>query len=124
MENQRISIVSIPVSDPGASKGFYAEVLGFDVLRDSPMGPDRRWIQLAPAGAEASITLVDWFEEMPPGCVQGLVLETDDLEADHRVLRDRGLEISDLKDAPWGRYATFSDPDGNGWVLQQAAPDA
>lgn len=124
MKIRRIAIVSIPVSDPQSSKRFYAEMLGFDVVRDNPMGPDRRWIQLSPARAEASITLVNWFERMPPGCVQGLVLETDDVDADHRALRERGLEISDLQEAPWGRYATFTDPDGNGWVLQQTAPDA
>jgi len=120
VNNRRISIVSIPVSDPQVSREFYTELLGFEVLRDDSMGPDRRWIQLAPGTEGASITLVDWFEEMPPGCVQGLVLETRDLEADHRTLRERGLTISDVKEAPWGRYATFSDPDGNGWVLQES----
>lgn len=124
MQIQRISIVSIPVSDPESSKRFYTEVLGFDVVRENPMGPEQRWIQLAPAKAEASITLVNWFEQMPSGCLQGIVLETDDVEADHRTLQQRGLEISDLREAPWGRYATFADPDGNGWVLQQTAPDA
>lgn len=124
MQIRRIAIVSIPVSDPESSKRFYAETLGFEVLRDNPMGPDQRWIQLGPAGGEASITLVSWFDRMPPGCVQGIVLETDDVDGDHRTLRERGLDISELRDAPWGRFATFSDPDGNGWVLQQTAPDA
>ncbi len=124
MQIKRISILSIPVSDPEESRAFYRDVLGFEVVRDNPMAPDRRWIQLAPAGGEASITLVTWFEGMPPGSVQGVVLETGDVEADHRTLRERGLAISDLDDAPWGRFAMFEDPDGNGWVLQQTAPDA
>ena len=121
MAPRQISIVSIPVADPAAARAFYVDVLGFEVLRDNPMGPDQRWIQLAPAGSTASITLVTWFPQMPPGTVQGLVLTTDAIDADHAALTIRGLAISDPADAPWGRYATFNDPDGNGWVLVQPA---
>lgn len=122
MNINRIDIVSIPVTDQDASKRFYSEVLGFSVIRDNPMGPDRRWVQLGPAGAETSITLVTWFDKMPAGCVKGLVVDTDDIDAMHAELSARGLSISDIDRAPWGTFATFSDPDGNGWVLQQSAP--
>ena len=120
MNIRRIDIVSVPVSDPAVSKIFYSETLGFDVIRDDPMGPDRRWIQLMPKGAETSITLVSWFEKMPPGVLQGMVLDTDDIDVTHGELERRGLDISEIDNAPWGRYATFSDPDGNGWIVQQA----
>ena len=120
MNISRIDIVSVPVSDPAVSKIFYSETLGFDVIRDDPMGPDRRWIQLMPNGAETSITLVSWFERMPPGVLQGMVLDTDDIDVTHGELKRRGLDISEIDNAPWGRYATFSDPDGNGWIVQQA----
>lgn len=116
-----LSIVSIPVSDQEKSKRFYAEQLGFQVIRDDHMGPDRRWIQLRPSGARTSIVLVTWFPGMSPGSVDGLVLETADVDTDHDALRGRGVELSELSDAPWGRFATFEDPDGNGWVLQQTA---
>ena len=85
------------------------------------MGEGQRWVQLAPAAGETSITLVTWFPNMQPGGVTGLVLETDDVEADHAELRSRGVNITPLENAPWGRFATFTDPDGNGWVLQQSA---
>lgn len=124
MRINRIDIVSIPVRDQQAAKSFYKDILGFAVVRDNPMGPDRRWVELAPRGAETSITLVTWFEDMPPGAVQGMVLDTDDIEVTHTELKARGLEISSVEEAPWGKYATFADPDGNGWVLQQAAPGA
>lgn len=124
MEINRIDIVSVPVSDQEESKDFYENVLGFEVIRDNPMPPDRRWIQLAPPGSETSITLVTWFDNMPPGSFQGAVLDTDDIESSHETLESRGLDISEIEDAPWGRYATFTDPDGNGWVLQQAASNA
>ena len=121
MKLNRIDIFSVPVADQDAAKAFYADVLGFDVVRDDPMGPDQRWVQMAPAGAETSITLVTWFESMAPGSVQGMVLDTDDIDLAHATLAARGVAVSDVESAPWGRFATFEDPDGNGWVVQQAA---
>ena len=122
MHLSHIDIVSIPVSDQDAARTFYRDVLGFQVLRDDPFG-DGRWLQLALPNARTSITLVTWFEDMPAGSVRGLVLATDDLDADHERLVRQGVGMSDISTAPWGRFATFADPDGNGWVLQ-AAPSA
>jgi catechol 2,3-dioxygenase-like lactoylglutathione lyase family enzyme len=124
MNIRQIAVVSIPVKDQQAAKAFYRDVLDFAVVADSPMGPDQRWVQLAPAGAQTSITLVTWFPNMQPGGITGLVLDTDDIAAAHAELQARGLAISEIDAAPWGQYATFDDPDGNGWVLQQAASGA
>ena len=66
-------IVSVPVSDQQASTVFYRDVLGFTVLRDEPMGPTSRWIQLAPPGCSTTITLVNWFDAMQPGGLQGVM---------------------------------------------------
>jgi catechol 2,3-dioxygenase-like lactoylglutathione lyase family enzyme len=120
----KIDIVSIPVSDQTAAKEFYVKKLGFTVTRDNPMGPGQRWLQLAPPGGGPSVTLVTWFDNMPPGSQQGLVLDAEEVDAVHHLLRTRGVDVSPLQDAPWGRYATFRDPDGNGWVVQQAAAKA
>ena len=116
----RIDIVSIPVSDQSIAKQFYVDKLGFELIRENPMGPDQTWVEVGPPGAETSITLVTWFDSMPPGSVRGVVISTDDIEKAHLQLSRSGVEVSDISDAPWGRYSTFSDPDGNGWVLQQA----
>ena len=87
------------------------------------MGPDQRWVQVRPPGAETSITLVTWFDTMPPGATKGTVLETDDLEADVASLGERGVTIDGgIQEMPWGRFATFDDPDGNGIVLQETTP--
>lgn len=120
----RIVIVSIPVADQQRSKRFYSEILGFKVIRDNPMGPNQQWIQLAPTEGTATVTLVTWFENMPPGCVKGIVLETSNIREEHEELRGRGLTLSDIETAPWGTYATFEDPDGNGWVLQETRATA
>jgi catechol 2,3-dioxygenase-like lactoylglutathione lyase family enzyme len=119
---KRVAIVSIPVQDQERARAFYCDKLGFQVIREQPMGPGRRWVQIGPPGPEASLTtftLVTWFERMPPGSVQGLVLQAPELDAVHARLREAGVDISPIKSAVWGRYATFEDPDGNGLVLQQ-----
>lgn len=117
---RRIDVVSVPVSDQDRAKSFYRDVLGFEVVRDNPMGPGQQWVQLGPPGAETTITLVTWLDAMPAGSLRGMVLDSADIDATWNELVGRGLRISALQDAPWGRYATFTDPDGNGWVLQQA----
>jgi predicted enzyme related to lactoylglutathione lyase len=78
-----------------------------------------RWVHVRPPGATTSVTLVTWFETMPAGSLRGLVLRTTDLDGDVAALASRGIEMSPIQSAPWGRYVTFTDPDGNGLVLQQ-----
>ncbi|OYU30816.1 MAG: hypothetical protein CFE39_11655 [Comamonadaceae bacterium PBBC2] len=112
-------IISVPVSDPQRAKRFYMDVLGFALVREEPMGPGMTWIQLAPQGQSVTIALVNWFEQMKPGGLQGVMVNTDNIDAEHSLLRGRGLEIGEIKAEPWGRYAMFNDPDGNGWILRQ-----
>ena len=122
MSLEAIQVVSVPVSDQAAAQRFYVDVLGFEVVRDSPFTADARWIELAPAPGSAAVALVTWFASAPPGSLQGTVLRCGDIDADHARLQAQGVGFSGpIQAAPWGRYATFSDPDGNGWVLQQNA---
>jgi catechol 2,3-dioxygenase-like lactoylglutathione lyase family enzyme len=115
-----VQLFSLPVSDQDRAKAFYIDVLGFELVNDAPMGPGMRWVQVRPPGGATSITLVTWFETMGAGTTKGTVLETDDLEADVARLRSLGVDIpGDVETAPWGRYVTFDDPDGNGLVLQE-----
>ncbi|HVQ95665.1 MAG TPA: VOC family protein [Mycobacteriales bacterium] len=114
----QIQLLSVPVTDQDRAKAFYVDKLGFELVRDVAMGPAQRWVQLAPKGAETSITLVTWFDSMPAGSLGGLVLETDDLDRDVADLAGRGVPTSEVEDAPWGRYVTLNDPDGNSMVLQ------
>jgi catechol 2,3-dioxygenase-like lactoylglutathione lyase family enzyme len=115
----RIRVVSIPVSDQDRSLDFYVGVLGFELVSDSLMG-DMRWVQVAPRGSERSLTLVTWFPTMPAGSLKGLVIETDQLDSDVEAIRAKGVVVEGVQDAPWGRFATFDDPDGNGIVLRDA----
>ncbi len=118
----KVQLFSIPVSDQDRARDFYVDTLGFELLQDNPMGPDQRWVMVRPPGADTAITLVTWFPSMPPGSIQGVVLETGTLEEDLEALRGRGVDIpGGIEAAPWGRYVTFRDPDGNGLILQETA---
>ena len=99
------------------------DVLGLELVADEAMGPGMRWVQVRPSGAATSITLVTWFDSMASGSTKGTVLESDDLDGD--LVRPRGLGVEipgEVEAAPWGRYVTFNDPDGNGLVLQETTP--
>lgn len=117
-----ISVVSIPVSDPDPAKDFYAERLGFDLLSDNPFGENQRWIQLAPSGAQTTVTLVTWFDDFPPGTQRGLILDVDDIAGVRETLEGRGVTFTgDTFGTPFGSFAPFEDPDGNRWSLHQEA---
>ncbi len=112
-------ILSVPVSDAQRAKRFYTDVLGFELVREEPMGPEMQWIQLAPKGSPVTIALVTWFDAMKPGGLQGVMINSTDIDRDHADLTARGVVLSAIGEEPWGRFATFADPDGNGWILRQ-----
>ena len=116
----KLAIISVPVKSQLEAKAFYMEKLGCTVITDVPFGQgETRWIELAIPGTGAAITLVNWFEKMPPGSLQGVVLTTTDMAATHAELKKRGLDISEVRDQSYALEAVFNDPDGNGWVLEQ-----
>jgi catechol 2,3-dioxygenase-like lactoylglutathione lyase family enzyme len=116
-----VRVVSVPVSDQERAKEFYVEKLGFELSRQDDSVPGIRWVQVTPKGGGTSLTLVTWFETMPPGSLQGLVLGSDDLEQDYADLVARRVEFDrPLQRQPWGTEAVIRDPDGNKLVLQQA----
>jgi catechol 2,3-dioxygenase-like lactoylglutathione lyase family enzyme len=114
-----VLLLSVPVTDQDRARDFSVQVLGFELVREEGMGPGMRWVQVAPRGAQTSLTLVTWFESMPAGSLTGLVLKTDDLEGDAARLAEHGVPVEGgIQEAPWGRYIQFADPDGNGLILQ------
>ena len=122
MAVKAIELISIPVSDQDHAKRFYTDILGFTELIDTPLSPDMRWLMLGLPTGGTRIALVTWFETMPAGSLSGTVLSCDELEATLADLEARGLTFAEeeIQQAPWGRWKTFTDPDGNGWVLQQS----
>src|SRR4051812_38407568 len=113
-----IELISIPVTDQQRAKEFYMNI-GFTLLNESPFGNGQLWIQLAPPGGGAGITLVTWFDKMPAGCIQGFIVATDNLEADIEHIKSKGITVSEIEQTPWGRFLYVRDPDGNTVSLHQ-----
>ena len=115
----KLELVQVPVSDVDRAKAFYVDKIGFNADHDHQVTDDLRFVQLTPPGSAASIAIGTGLSEMAPGSVQGLQIVIDDADAARAELISRGVEVSDVQDLPWGRFVFFSDPDGNGWSLQQ-----
>ncbi|HWO81175.1 MAG TPA: VOC family protein [Gaiella sp.] len=114
----RLELVALPVSDVDRAKAFYVQA-GFVADHDHVVGDDLRFVQLTPPGSACSIAIGRGVTEMTPGSVKGLQVVVDDIEAAHDALVERGIDVSDVQDFPWGRFVFFSDPDGNRWAVQQ-----
>lgn len=125
MALSHIHLISIPVTDQDRAKAFYVDVLGFEVRGDNPMGPDQRWVEVAPPGATTGLTLVTWFPTMTPGSLKGMVLNCSDIQATYDDLAARGVSFDGpIQRESWGSFSSFDDPDGNGWVLMEEPASA
>ena len=97
-----MSSVGVRAGDQARAVDFYVNLLGFEKRRDEPMGPDGRWVEVAPAGAETSVVPF----------TPGLVFACDDIHATFEELRRRGVEFTEEPAIqPWGLWAQFRDPE-------------
>ena len=115
----KLELVAVPVSDVDRAKAFYAEQVGFNANHDHAVSDEIRFVQLTPPGSACSIALGKGISTAAPGSVQGLQLVVPDVDAARAELVSRGVEVSDVQEFPWGSFVFFSDPDGNGWAVQQ-----
>jgi catechol 2,3-dioxygenase-like lactoylglutathione lyase family enzyme len=138
--DMRLEVVVLPVSDVDRAKRFYAG-LGWRLDADFPVGDDFRVVQVTPPGSEASVIFGDGITSAEPGSVEALQLTVFDIDAARVDLAGRGVEVSEVfhdaggvfhhagtegrvpgpapEHADYGSFASFSDPDGNGWLLQE-----
>ncbi len=118
----RLELGQVPVSDVDRAKAFYTEQAGFNADHDHRVSDEIRFVQLTPPGSPTSIALGTGMSDMAPGSVHGLQLVVEDVEAARAELAERGVEVSEVQDFPWGSFVFFSDPDGNSWSVQQIQP--
>jgi catechol 2,3-dioxygenase-like lactoylglutathione lyase family enzyme len=118
----KLELVAVPVSDVDRAKAFYTERVGFNADHDHRVSDSIRFVQLTPPGSACSIAIGNGLVETPPGSAQGLQLVVDDVEAARAELLERGVEVGEVQDFPWGSFVFFRDPDGNGWAVQQIQP--
>ena len=134
--NWTLEVVVVPVSNLDRAKHFYAKQLGFNVDHDTEVSETVRVIQLTPVGSGCSIVIGTGIANMPPGSLQGLQLVVNDLHQAHAHLVANGVEVSEITRMGENRpdfegdaldnigFVFFSDPDGNGWAVQQISSRA
>ena len=115
----KLELVGVPVSDVDRAKAFYTEQIGFHADHDHTVSDEIRFIQLTPPGSACSIALGKGIIDSPPGSLQSLQMVVADIDAARAELVERGVEVSEVREFPWGRFLFFNDPDGNGWAVQQ-----
>jgi catechol 2,3-dioxygenase-like lactoylglutathione lyase family enzyme len=115
----KLELVAVPVSDVDRAKSFYTEKVGFHADHDQRVSDTMRFVQLTPPGSACSIAFGEGIVQSVPGSVEGLQLVVSDVAAARAELVERGVEVSEVQDFPWGSFVFFSDPDGNGWAVQQ-----
>lgn len=132
--NWTLEVVVVPVSDVDRAKAFYAEKVGFNVDHDTKINDENRVVQLTPLGSGCSIVVGKGIvPDMAPGSLKGLQLVVSDIHAARAQLAERGVEVSEVQVAGESGFRPnregddlnnvgfvfFSDPDGNGWAVQQ-----
>jgi predicted enzyme related to lactoylglutathione lyase len=128
----KLEAIVVPVSDVDTAKEFY-ERAGFNLDVDHRPNESFRVVQLTPPGSACSIIIGTGVSSVTPGSAQGLHLVVTDIEAARADLVGRGVDVSELfhfgpggqepgldpQRADYGSFASFTDPDGNGWMLQE-----
>jgi len=122
--NWKLELVAVPVTDVDRAKAFYTDKAGFKADHDHTVSDEIRFVQLTPPGSACSIALGKGIVDSEPGSAKGLQLVVPDIEAAHTELSDRGVQVSEVQDLPWGRFVFFADPDGNGWAVQEIQQQA
>jgi catechol 2,3-dioxygenase-like lactoylglutathione lyase family enzyme len=131
--NWKLELVLVPVSDVDHAKAFYTEKVGFNLDVDHRAGDEFRVVQMTPPGSACSISIGKGITGAAPGSVQGLHLVVSNIDAARAELVERGVEIGEIfhfesgKQMPgpdperrdYGSFLSFSDPDGNSWVVQE-----
>jgi catechol 2,3-dioxygenase-like lactoylglutathione lyase family enzyme len=127
----KLEVVQVPTTDVDRAKAFYAEKVGFLVDLDTRISDEVRIVQLTPPGSGCSIHLSTGIHNMPPGMLEGLQLVVSNIEAARSELVERGVKASPVqhvdgggewvegRGGEWNSFVFFSDPDGNGWILQE-----
>ncbi len=125
--SRHLALVALLVPDYDAGIAFFVGRLGFHLLEDTDMGGGKRWVRVAPEGAQTAFLLAKAVGPRQQAAIgeQGggrvwLFLQTDDFDRDHAQMQAQGVRFEEApRDEPYGRVAVFNDPFGNRWDLIQ-----
>ena len=116
--NYKLELICVPVSDVDRAKDFYVKA-GFNADHDATVNENLRFVQLTPPGSACSICIGKGLTEMQPGTMDMILLVVDSADDARTDLIERGIEVSEIDEQPWGRFVYFNDPDGNKWSVQE-----
>jgi len=119
MVDYRVELVIMPVSDVDRARAFYGDTLGWPVDHDQTVDEHTRFVQVTPPGSACSVAFGKGLSEMEPGSLKALQVVVGSADEALADLKGRGVEAQGVDEQPWGRFVTFSDPDGNTWTVQQ-----
>src|SRR3954471_24490688 len=105
----KLELVAIPVTDADRAKAFYVDQAGFNADHDHRVSDEMRFVQLTPPGSACSIAIGDGVIDSEPGSLKGLQLVVADADAARAELAERGVEVGEVQEFPWGRFVFFSD---------------
>jgi catechol 2,3-dioxygenase-like lactoylglutathione lyase family enzyme len=117
--DMKLELVAVPVTDTDRAKDFYVNKIGFNADHDHHVSDKVRFVQLTPPGSACSVVIGEGTTDMKPGSQKGLQMVVKDVRALRQHLLEKGVEVSNIAEMPWGIFAYFSDPDGNTWALQE-----
>lgn len=122
MPDMKLELVPVPVTDVDRAKAFYVQA-GFNLNVDVRPTEGMRVIQFTPPGSACSIVfgtgMSGGVNDMQPGSVKGIHLVVGDINTAREALVTRGIKVGEVSDFGGVKYAEFSDPDGNTWLLQE-----
>jgi predicted enzyme related to lactoylglutathione lyase len=116
--DMKLELIGIPVTDIDRAKAFYEQV-GFNADHDHTVSDEIRFVQMTPPGSACSIAFGRGITEAGAAPVLGLQVVVASAEATRADLAQRGIEVTEVQDFPWGRFVFFQDPDGNRWAVQE-----
>jgi len=119
MVDYRVELVIMPVSDVDRARAFYGDTLGWPVDHDQTVDEHTRFVQVTPPGSACSVAFGKGLSEMEPGSLKALQVVVGSADEALADLQGRGVDAQGIDEQPWGRFVTFSDPDGNTWTVQQ-----
>jgi catechol 2,3-dioxygenase-like lactoylglutathione lyase family enzyme len=114
-----LEMVTVPVGDVDRAKAFYVDQVGFQADMDVRTEGNRRFVRLTPPGSVCCVAIGEGWIDSVPGSLQGTQLVVEDVDEARAFLIARGVEVTEVSEYPWGRFCFFSDPDGNGWSVQE-----
>lgn len=118
----KVELIFVPVTDVDRAIEFYVDKVGFTLDIQARVDENIRFVQVTPPSSACSIAFGEGITDMTPGTQNSIQAVVPDAEAARKELVERGVDATPVQKLAWGSFASFTDPDGNTWALQELPP--